>query len=71
MARGQTATIITERAVFEITSNGMVLTEVAPGIDVRRDVLEQMDYPPSRIAGELKTMDPSFFSAAPMPALAI
>jgi propionate CoA-transferase len=71
VARGQTATIITERAVFEITSKGMVLTEVAPGIDVRRDVLEQMDYPPSRIAGELKTMDPSFFSAAPMPVPAI
>jgi propionate CoA-transferase len=63
--RGQTAMIITERAVFQITSDGMVLTEVAPGIDVRRDVLAQMEYPPAKIANELKTMDPSFFSRIP------
>lgn len=41
--RGQRATLITERAVFDVTRRGLLLTEVAPGIDIRRDVLEQMD----------------------------
>lgn len=59
--RGQTALVITERAVFEVAPEGLVLTEVAPGIDVRRDVLEQMEFAPWQVADELKLMDASFF----------
>jgi acyl CoA:acetate/3-ketoacid CoA transferase len=43
---GHQPVYVTERAVFRLTPDGMVLAEVAPGIDVRRDVLERMDFAP-------------------------
>jgi propionate CoA-transferase len=63
--RGQTALVITERAVFEVTTEGLTLTEVAPGIDVRRDVLDQMEFAPSKVADDLKFMDQEFFLDMP------
>ncbi|MCA7890828.1 acyl CoA:acetate/3-ketoacid CoA transferase [Burkholderia cepacia] len=60
--RGQTAKIITERAVFEVEPDGLVLTEVAKGIDVQRDVLEQMAFRPKRIAENLKLMEAELFA---------
>jgi propionate CoA-transferase len=60
--RGQTAHVITERAVFEVAPEGLILTEIAPGIDVRRDVLDQMEYAPWQVASDLKLMDAGFFS---------
>jgi propionate CoA-transferase len=59
--RGQKSTLITERAVFAVEKDGVVLTEVAKGIDVRRDVLEQMEFAPKRIAEPLQQMDASLF----------
>lgn len=38
-----------------------MLTKVAKGIDVRRDVLEQMEFAPKRIAEPLQQMDESLF----------
>jgi propionate CoA-transferase len=60
--RGQKAKLITERAVFEVSPEGLVLTEVAKGIDVRRDILEQMNFAPARIAEPLATMDARLFA---------
>ena len=56
---------ITERCVFELTANGMMLTEVAPGIDVDRDILAHMDFVPL-ISPTLKTMSAKIFQPAPM-----
>ena len=56
---------ITERCVFELTANGMMLTEVAPGIDVDRDILANMDFVP-QISPTLKTMSAKIFQPAPM-----
>ncbi|MFW5790145.1 MAG: acyl CoA:acetate/3-ketoacid CoA transferase [Bacillota bacterium] len=57
---GQEIIYITERAVFELNSRGIVLTEIAPGIDLEKDILEQMEFKPA-IADDLKEMDSSLF----------
>jgi propionate CoA-transferase len=46
LKRGHEAVYVTERAVFRLTPAGVALTEVAPGIDLRRDVLERMGFAP-------------------------
>ena len=63
--RGQQVRYITERAVFALEADGLVLVEVAPGIDVERDVLGQMGFRP-RVAEPLRTMDPRLYATGPM-----
>lgn len=62
--RGQSALIVTERAVFQVTSDGLVLLEIAPGMDLKRDLLDQMEFLPVRIADPLPLMDATFFQMA-------
>ena len=54
-ANGQTILYITERCVFELGEHGLRLTEIAPGIDLQRDILELLDFE-IEIAPELKLM---------------
>ncbi len=56
---------ITERAVFTLKTDGLHLVEVAPGIDIRKDILEQMDFAPI-IDSEPKLMDSRIFRPEPM-----
>lgn len=51
---------ITERCVFVLTENGLMLTEIAPGIDLQRDILANMDYVPL-ISEDLKLMPEELF----------
>lgn len=51
---------ITERAVFELTGEGVTLTEVAPGVDIEKDILALMDFKPI-ISPNLKNMDERIF----------
>lgn len=60
VARGQEVIFITERAVFRLTEEGVVLTEVAPGVDLERDIVGQMAFRPI-ISPELKEMDGRLF----------
>jgi propionate CoA-transferase len=63
--RGQQVRYITERAVFALEEDGLVLIEVAPGIDVERDVLARVGFRP-RVADELRTTDPRVYAPGPM-----
>ena len=58
--RGQSVWFVTERAVFRLVDTGLELVEIAPGIDLERDVLGQMAFRPA-IADDLATMDPALF----------
>ncbi len=63
--RGQNALYITERCVFRLTTSGLELIELAPGIDLERDVLARMAFRPA-IAPPIATMDPRIFAPEPM-----
>ncbi|MCL1939230.1 MAG: hypothetical protein FWG04_01025 [Desulfovibrionaceae bacterium] len=56
---------VTERAVFELRRDGLTLIEVAPGIDMETQVMDQMDFRPL-IAEDLKEMDKRIFQPDPM-----
>ena len=59
IARGQQVLYVTERAVFELTRHGLVLREVAPGIDPRTDILPHMEFAPN--LGDVRLMGPECF----------
>ncbi len=57
---GQPVLYVTERAVFTLDNGEMTLVEIAPGIDLEKDVLALMDFKP-RISPNLKTMPAGIF----------
>ncbi len=59
MKNGQKILYVTERAVFKLTDEGLELKEVAPGIDIERDILAHMEFKP--IINEPKLMDARIF----------
>lgn len=63
--KGQEVMYVTERAVFRLTGKGLMLTEIAPGINLEKDVLGRMDFRPE-ISGTLKEMDRAIFRDEPM-----
>jgi propionate CoA-transferase len=63
--RGQEALYVTERCVFRLGEHGLELTEVAPGIDLERDILAKMAFRPAMPKPPV-SMDPAIFSPAPM-----
>ncbi|MGC8805517.1 MAG: hypothetical protein ACP5QD_06265, partial [Candidatus Ratteibacteria bacterium] len=56
---------ITERAVFQLDQAGLVLIEIAPGVDIDKDVISKMDFVP-KISDKLKTMYNKIFKNEPM-----
>ena len=62
--RGQEVVYITERCVFRLRTEGLELTEVAPGVDLQRDILDRMDFVP--IMKSVQPMDARLFQTEPM-----
>ncbi|HEY2110613.1 MAG TPA: acyl CoA:acetate/3-ketoacid CoA transferase [Dongiaceae bacterium] len=65
VAQGQEITYVTERCVMKLTPSGIVVTEIAPGIELERDVLAQADFP-LLPANDLKIMPEALFHPAPI-----
>lgn len=58
---GQNVLYVTERAVFKLTKKGLELIEIAPGVDLNKDILEQMEFVPE-ISKNLMLMNQGIFS---------
>ncbi|HSK40670.1 MAG TPA: CoA-transferase [Arenibaculum sp.] len=65
VSRGQPVLYVTERCVFRLGPDGLELIEVAPGLDVERDILAWMAFKPV-IRQEPRPMDARIFRAEPM-----
>ncbi|MFF2854772.1 acyl CoA:acetate/3-ketoacid CoA transferase [Peribacillus sp. NPDC058002] len=61
LKRNQKACYITERAVFDLTTEGIILREIAPGINIEKDILQQIDFP-IIVPTNVKYMDSRIFS---------
>ena len=64
-ARGQSVLYVTERCVFALRPDGLELVEVAPGVDIERDILALMDFKPI-VRRDPLPMDSRIFRDAPM-----
>jgi propionate CoA-transferase len=64
-ARGQSVLYVTERCVFALRPDGLELIEVAPGIDIERDILALMDFKPL-LPRDPVSMDPRIFRESAM-----
>ncbi|NTV73677.1 MAG: hypothetical protein HGA66_05665 [Holophaga sp.] len=62
---GRKVLYVTERCVFRLAEKGLELIEIAPGVDLDRDILGRMDFTPI-LARDLKLMDYRIFREEPM-----
>lgn len=63
-SKSQAAIYVTERCVFELCETGLKLIEIAPGIDIQRDILELMDFRP--VIDNVRVMNSAIFKDEPM-----
>ena len=64
-AAGQPVLYVTERCVFRLMPDGLQLVEIAPGVDLERDILAHVGFTPV-IDGDPKPMDERIFRDEPM-----
>jgi len=64
-AQGQDVTVVTERCVLRQTEAGLMVTEIAPGIELERDVLGQAEIPLA-VSPDLTEMDGRLFRPEPI-----
>jgi acyl CoA:acetate/3-ketoacid CoA transferase len=65
LARHQQVRYVTERCVIDLSPAGLTVSEIAPGVDLDRDVLAQAQFDLG-VAPDLKTMDERLFRDAPI-----
>lgn len=63
--RGQSVRYVTERCVIDLAEGGLRIVEIAPGVDLQRDILDQAGFP-LHVSDDLKTMDPALFTDQPI-----
>lgn len=63
--QGQEVWYCTERCVFRLTKDGLVLAEVAPGVDLERDIRAKVGFP-LQVAADCRAMDARIFRTEPM-----
>lgn len=63
--QGQDITYITERCVMRLSSDGLVVTEIAPGVDFENDIQSQCEFPLT-MATNVKQMDQNLFRPEPI-----
>ena len=63
--KNQPVLYVTERCVFKLNEQGMEIVEIAPGIDLEKDILALMDFTPA-IKGSPRLMDARIFRPEPM-----
>src|ERR1700722_7735276 len=63
--QGQEIVYVTERCVMRLEKEGVTVIELAPGVDLERDVLAQAEFP-LRVAKDIRKMDPVLFHAPPI-----
>ncbi len=60
LENGQTMYFVTERALFKLTEDGPMLIEVAKGVDIQKDIFDQMEFTPI-VSKELKITEEKFY----------
>jgi acyl CoA:acetate/3-ketoacid CoA transferase len=61
--RGQKVTYVTERCVIDLLADGLTVREIAPGVDLQRDILDQAAFA-LKVNPQLKLMDARLFTDA-------
>lgn len=65
LAQGQRVTYVTERCVLELRPEGLTVVEIAPGVELERDVLDKAEFK-LRVADDLREMDARLFRPPPV-----
>ena len=65
LARGKQVIYVTERCVMELRPQGLTVIELAPGVDLQRDVLDRAGFP-LRVAADLRLMEAGIFHPQPL-----
>ena len=65
MKQGQDITYVTERCVMKLTGEGIVVTEIAPGVELQANILDQSEFP-LIISPKLRPMSTALFQPATM-----
>ena len=65
VSQGQDVTYVTERCVMKLTPEGIVVTEIAPGVELQSNILDQSEFP-LIVSPQLKEMDKRLFQPGKM-----
>jgi propionate CoA-transferase len=65
LTQGQRVRYVTERCALELRAEGLTVIEIAPGVDLQRDVLDRAEFP-LQVSADLRPMDPRLFDPQPM-----